>query len=207
MHYVLRYYAPDRFTYYTILRTFISMNTLTELDTPRLVLKPVTPAVIHAQFEQKKKEEIMQFFGTGEDGYAHLKHMHEKGMETHRLSLFYFLLVDKENNGVIGECGFHTWNATHRRAELFYLLKNDAVKRKGFMTEALSEVLNFGFRELQLHRVEALIANWNTPSLKLLERYGFTKEGTMREDYLVDGKNEDSDCYSLLKWEWEKRDR
>jgi ribosomal-protein-alanine N-acetyltransferase len=26
----------------------------------------------------------------------------------------------------------------------------------------------------------------------------------MREDYVVDGKNEDSECYSLLKWEWER---
>lgn len=32
-----------------------------------------------------------------------------------------------------------------------------------------------------------------------------TKEGTMREDYGVNGKNEDADCYSLLKWEWENQ--
>ncbi len=60
------------------------------------------------------------------------------------------------------------------------------------------------FTELALHRIEALVAYWNTPSLKLLARYGFKKEGTMREDYVVDGVSENSDCYSLLKWEWEK---
>ena len=68
----------------------------------------------------------------------------------------------------------------------------------------LKAILEFGFTELKLHRVEALIAAENEPSLKLLLRYGFSKEGTMREDYVVNGKNEDSDCYSLLKWEWEK---
>jgi ribosomal-protein-alanine N-acetyltransferase len=66
-------------------------------------------------------------------------------------------------------------------------------------------VLDVGFIELNLHRIEALVAADNTPSVKLLLRYGFTKEGTMREDYVVEGKNEDSDCYSLLKWEWANR--
>lgn len=70
------------------------------------------------------------------------------------------------------------------------------------MTEALREVLNYGFSELKLHRIEALVAESNIPSIRLLKRFGFTKEGTMREDYVVNGVSEDSDCYSLLKWEW-----
>jgi len=71
----------------------------------------------------------------------------------------------------------------------------------------LSAVLDFGFTQLELHRIAALVASSNTPSLKLLEHYGFMKEGTMREDYVVDGKNEDSECYSLLKWEWEQHNQ
>jgi ribosomal-protein-alanine N-acetyltransferase len=65
------------------------------------------------------------------------------------------------------------------------------------------QVLNYGFTELELHRIQALIAIENEPSLKLLLKNGFTKEGIMREDYVVNGKNEDSHCFSLLKWEWE----
>lgn len=180
------------------------MTNQIEISTPRLLLKSVTPGLIHKLFETRTKEEITRFFEIDEDGYHHLKSMHEDGMETHRLSLFYFLLLDKESNKVIGECGFHTWNKTHNRAELFYSLRHDLDKRKGLMTEALLAILGFGFAELALHRVEALVASSNTASVKLLERYGFTKEGTMREDYVVNGKNEDSECYSLLKWEWEE---
>lgn len=172
------------------------------LNTERLVLKGITPALIHELFRTKTKEEIMQFFNIGEEGYSHYQTMHEKGMETHRLSLFFFLLIDKQTNTPLGDCGFHTWNPTHRRAEVFYAMRNDVTKQKGYMTEALKEVLQYGFTELNLHRIEALVANDNTPSIKLLQRYGFTKEGTMREDYVVNGRNEDSDCYSLLKHEW-----
>lgn len=181
------------------------MENLVELHTERLVLKSITPALIHELFNTKTKEEIMTFFGIDEHTYHHHLQMHEKGMETHRTSLYFFLLVERESNLPIGECGFHTWNATHHRAEVFYNLYQDQFKQKGFMTEALETILTFGFTQLHLHRVEALIAAENTPSLKLLLRNGFTFEGTMREDYLVDGVQEDSECYSLLKWEWEKR--
>jgi ribosomal-protein-alanine N-acetyltransferase len=169
--------------------------------TDRLILKGITPSVIHNLFETKTKDEIIKFFGTNEKGYQQYKEMQEKGMETYRISFFFFLLINKTTNLPLGECGFHTLNKTHKRAELFYLLRNDADKQKGFMTEALSP----GFNELQLHRIEALVADGNIPSIKLLEKYGFIKEGTMREDYVVDGKSEDSDCYSLLSREWKNR--
>lgn len=173
-----------------------------EIETPRLVLKSITPELIHSFFEEKSQEALMLYFNTDLKGYNHLKEMHEKGMETHRISLFYFLLFHKETAQCIGECGFHTWNNTHHRAELFYNLKEDFYKRKGLMTEALKNVLEFGFKELNLHRIEALTASWNLASIKLLENYNFTKEGTMREDYVVNDQNESSECYSLLKHEW-----
>jgi ribosomal-protein-alanine N-acetyltransferase len=183
------------------------MTNQIEIITERLILKSITPAIIHELFNTKTKEEIINYFGFDEAGFEHCKTMHEKGMETHRISMFYFLLMDKQSNLPIGECGFHTWNDSHNRAEVFYNMKNDAFKQKGLMTEALNKVLEYGFTELKLHRVEALIAAENQPSHKLLQRYGFTKEGTMREDYVVDGKNEDSNCYSLLKWEWETKNK
>ena len=170
--------------------------------TERLILKKITPSVIHHLFETKNKEELLTIFGTDEKGYAHYKEMHELGMETHRLSLCFFLVMRKDTGLTIGECGFHTLNNTHKRAEVFYSLRNDADKRNGFMTEALLPILEFGFTQLHLHRICALVANSNSPSIKLLQKYKFVKEGTLREDYRVDGKNEDSDCYSLLSWEW-----
>ncbi len=180
------------------------MENQIEIITKRLILKSITPAIIHELFNTKSKEEIINYFGY-DDAFEYYKIMHEKGMETHRISMFYFLLIEKQSGLPIGECGFHTWNSSHKRSELFYAIKNEESKQKGFMTEALKAVLHYGFTELKLHRIEALIADENEPSKKLLLRYGFSKEGTMREDYLVDGINEDSDCYSLLKWEWEKQ--
>ncbi len=129
------------------------------LHTERLLLKGITPAIIHEFFNTKEKAEIMQFFGFDEAAYEHCKSMHEMGMETHRLSLFSFLIINKQNNQPIGQCGFHTWNSTHRRAELFYHLINDSDKQKGYMTEVLARVLDYGFSDLNLHRIEALVGS------------------------------------------------
>lgn len=174
------------------------------LSSKRLLLKGITPALIHELYETQSKEDIIRFFGFDEADYQKFKAMHEKGMETYHLSLFFFLLINKQTGQSIGECGFHNWHNVHNRAELFYKLRNDADKRQGLMTEALPLVLDHGFNRMHLHRIEALVAEWNTPSVKLLQRHGFTKEGTMREDYFFEGSQEDSDCYSLLKREWQK---
>ncbi len=179
------------------------MQNTTQLCTERLFLRGISPSSIHELFSTKTKTEIISFFGVDELGYEHYKNMHENGMETNRLSLFVFLLIDKQTNLPIGECGFHTWNNTHRRAELFYTLRTDVYKQKGYMTEALKVVLEYGFTKMKLHRIQALVGAENTASIKLLQRYNFVKEGIMREDYCVDGMNEDSTCYSLLKREWD----
>lgn len=174
------------------------------LHTQHLTLKSVTPAQVHELFQNKSKEEIMDFFACDEERFEFYREMHEGGMETHRISLFFFRIIHTESHRVIGEFGFHTWNKTHRRAELYYFLWKEEDKQKGYMTEVMESLLNYGFNALGLHRIEASVADWNTASTKLLLRFGFTLEGTKREDYNVDGINEDSICYSLLKWEWEK---
>ena len=173
------------------------METQTSVHTKRLELRPITPAFIHHLFSNETQEEIIKFFGHDDKGFERLKTMHEGGMETYRLSLYYFLIIEKESQLPIGECGFHIWDKVHHKAELFYLLRHDAVKQKGYMTEALQAAIAFGFSDLQLHRIEALVSNSNTPSAKLVQRFGFTKEGSKREDYLLGAKHEDSDFYAL----------
>lgn len=175
-----------------------------QLETERLYLKAITPQFIHHLFQTKSETEIMSFLGVDDIGFEKYLEMHRGGMETYQLSFCFFLLIEKESQLSIGECGFHTWNKKHHRAELFYLLKSDTYKQKGYMTEALAIVLKYGFENMLLHRLKALIADDNIPSIKLVNRYGFIKEGTMREDYFTNGKYEDSDCYSLLKSEWLK---
>ena len=71
-------------------------------------------------------------------------------------------LIHKRDSLPICVCGFHTWNNTHKEAELFYSIRKDAYKQKGHMTEALHAVLDFGFDALGLHRIQVLVADYNS---------------------------------------------
>jgi ribosomal-protein-alanine N-acetyltransferase len=72
-------------------------------------------------------------------------------------------------------------------------------KQQGFMKEAIAFVLKYGFQEMDLHRVEALVSPNNVPSLKLIKHFGFQEEGLLKEHYFIDGKFEDSLIFGLLK--------
>lgn len=168
------------------------------LQTRRLLLRCMTPAHIAALFQSQSQADFMGLFAAGEKDYEKYRQMVEKGMETDRLSLLVFLLIERETNRTIGQCGFHNWNRLHDRAEVFYGLRNESDKGMGYMKEALAAVLPYGFKEMKLNRIEAFVASYNEPSVRLLKHYGFQKEGTARGHYLVDGVYEDSDFYALL---------
>ena len=68
----------------------------------------------------------------------------------------------------------------------------------------MSAVLRYGFDMMNLHRIEAFIDPQNLPSNKLAVKFGFTKEGQMREHFCRNGVFEDSVVYALLQEEWNK---
>ncbi len=173
------------------------------IETERLLLEALTPHAIRELFRAHTREFIMNYLGIDDQGWVRYESMVSEGMEMHRLSHLFFLLIRKSDMKPIGECGFHTWNLLHRRAELFYLLRNDEFKQQRFMSEALPAVIRFGFEHMNLHRMEALIDEHNTPSLRLLQNNHFSLEGIRRQDYVVNGKNEDSHCFTLLRPDWE----
>ena len=73
---------------------------------------------------------------------------------------------------------------------------------QGFATEAAGAVLAWAFDTLDLNRVQAETDTRNTASSRVLERLRFVREGTLREDCIVEGEVSDSWVYGLLRREW-----
>ena len=115
------------------------------------------------------------------------------------------LAIEKaEDHTMIGSCTFFQIDAQCRRAEIGYEL-NPAYWGKGYMNEALRALLHFGFTELKLNRIEADIHPDNASSAKSLERLGFTKEGHLRERWIVGDEVSDSIIYGLLLRDWQTK--
>jgi RimJ/RimL family protein N-acetyltransferase len=99
---------------------------------------------------------------------------------------------------VIGLIGLHTWERHHRRAELGYDM---AVSHwgQGIASEAARAVIDYGFTTMRLHRIQAHTIADNHRSVRLLERLGFRREGTLREYSLEDDLTfHDGAVYGLL---------
>ncbi|MDR0749252.1 MAG: GNAT family N-acetyltransferase [Tannerellaceae bacterium] len=67
---------------------------------------------------------------------------------------------------------------------------------------ALKAVIDFGFNELDINRIEAEVMQGNIASEKLLEKQNFTKEGVLRKWMFWNGQHYDMTMYSLLKNEY-----
>lgn len=104
----------------------------------------------------------------------------------------------------IGTCGFHRYDSTNNAAEIGYDLFPD-YWNNGYMSEALTEMLSYGFENLGLNRIYAYVFINNTASNKLLEKLGFSLEGVLREKHYYKGKYYDHNLYSLLRSDWSVR--
>lgn len=107
-------------------------------------------------------------------------------------------IIEKNTNQYIGTIGFWKIIPEHCRGEIGYSL-NPKYWKRGYMSESLKIIVHFGFSELNLHSVEANVNPKNANSIKLLERFGFKKEGYFRENFLFDNKFIDTVTYSLLE--------
>jgi [ribosomal protein S5]-alanine N-acetyltransferase len=101
----------------------------------------------------------------------------------------------------VGMINYHHREAHNRRLELGWIIV-PAHWRQGLMTEAARPVLEFCFKGLQTHRIEALIEPENIASRALAARLGFVEEGLLRERLCVEGKFRSVLMYGLLQPDW-----
>lgn len=169
------------------------------LQTERLTLHQVTADVFDDFYEIRSDERFYQF----SDGFK-LPTKEEVAKKVQ-------LAVDmhKENNGiswgislknsskVIGSVDYWRMMKEHYRCEIGYMLHPDYYQQ-GIMYEALTATIEYAFKNIKLHTIEANIAPQNIASRKLVEKCGFVQEGYFKENYFHNGRFLDTCTYSLL---------
>jgi len=113
-------------------------------------------------------------------------------------SWMYLGIEHRADRKFIGSVGYVGWNRTDRRAELAFAL-NRSYWNRGIMTEACRAVLQFGWIEMQLHRVEAKCIATNLASIAILTKLGFTREGLRKEAARMDQSFVDVLEWGLLR--------
>jgi len=113
-------------------------------------------------------------------------------------------IVYKENNKFIGTCGYVLWVPVHSLAEIAIALSGE-YWGKGLMTEAVKEVIKYGFEKMNLNRIYARCFMENIGSQKVLEKVGMKFEGILREQMFIKSKFSDMKIYSILRKEYHEQ--
>ncbi len=174
-----------------------------ELTTQRLRLRQIRPDDAEAIFATASDEETMRFIGRGthqtiEDTRAYIqRHL---ALYVERQAILWCITMC-DHNRVVGSCSLHHFDEGYHRAEVGYEL-NRAYWGQGIMPEAVSAILTYGFTDLALHRIEAIIDDANARSKSLLLKLGFQYEGNLRQRFVSLHGFEDEYYYGLLHDEW-----
>ena len=104
-------------------------------------------------------------------------------------------------DSLVGLVGFNTITSANRSAVIGYWIDQDH-SGQGLMTGAVKELIDRGFKRLNLHRIEINAATDNLKSCAIPLRLGFNLEGTKREAEWLYDHFVSLNCYSLLRDEW-----
>lgn len=171
-----------------------------QLETEKVILRKLQMSDAPSIFCYFSKDEVTKYYDL--DTFTS-----EKQAEELIESLFYryrvrkqirWAIVLKETGTVIGTCGFHSIEEEHWKAEIWYDL-HPAHWGQGIMTEVIKTVVQYGFNEMGLNRIEAFYDPRNISSFRVLEKSGFEFEGVLKKRFFVKGKFVDGAIAGILK--------
>ena len=170
-----------------------------DLYTERLVLRQLRLTDDNEIMVLRSDEKILQFLTISKcNSLAEAKEFIEKiNNYIKNNESIYWGITEKNSETIIGTICLWNISKENFRAEIGYVLHPDFHGR-GFMSEALDVVLEYGFNKMKLHSIEAHVHPDNNSSIKLLQKKGFTKEAFFKENVFFNGKFSDTAVYSIL---------
>lgn len=177
----------------------LNFNPFHNLETERLLLRRVDVNDAEEILLLRGNPETMKYIPrpltkTREDALEHIAMIDSKIDANEGIN---WAITLKGNPKLIGIIGHYRIQHDNHRAEIGYMLLPE-FHGKGIVTEAVKEVIDYGFNVMKLHSIEAVIDPENVVSEAVLKKFGFVKEAHFREHEYYEGKFLDSVVYSLL---------
>lgn len=183
----------------------INFTPFHELETERLLLRRVVESDVNEVFALRSNAETMQYIPrplvtSNEEALEHIRMIEDKIVADEGIN---WAITLKGNSKLLGIIGHYRIKPEHYRSEIGYMLLPD-YQGKGIITEAIKAVVAYGFDQMKLHSIEAIIDPANTASAMVLEKNGFVKEAHLRENECYNGKFLDTVIYGLLESEFRR---
>lgn len=184
----------------------INFHPFQNLETERLLLRRIDENDVDEVLALRGNPETMKFIPrpltkTKEDALEHIAMIEDKIVSNTGIN---WGITIKGNPKIIGIIGHYRIQPENHRAEIGYMSFPET-NGQGYITEAIQVVVAYGFEQMNLHSVEAVIDPENIASERVLQKNGFVKEAHILENELWEGKFWDTVIYSLLKRNFKKQ--
>jgi len=178
----------------------ISLGQFPILHTPRLILREISPDDAAAVFAMRSDPEVMRYIGKlPQKDLREAEEMIQDYLQTYSKdeAINWAICYAEKPELMLGTMGFWRFDKVNHRAEIGYTLAA-AHWRKGIMSEAMQVAIEYCFKNLGFHSIEANTDPENDASGLILEKHGFLQEAYFRENFYFDGKFLDSRIYSKV---------
>lgn len=169
------------------------------IETERLLLRNINEEDAEDLFFNFSNPAVMRYYGSepmeSTEEAIGLIHSFKVMFEEQKGVRWGVQIKNKQN--LIGTVGFHAISSKHRRAEIGYEL-NEENWGQGYAREAIGAVVRYGFEQMKLNRIGAIVFLENQPSKDLLRKLGFKQEGVLRNYMIQNGVSYDTNVYSLV---------
>jgi len=170
------------------------------LQTPRLLLREILPTDAEAVFKMRSDERVMRYIGKApQKDISEAEHQIEDYQQTYEQNeaVNWAICLLEQPDQLIGTLGFWRMDKVNHRCEIGYTLQYD-YWRQGIMSEAITAAMEYCFKVMDFHSVEANTDPDNEGSGGVLEKLGFVQEAYFRENFYFEGQFLDSRIYSKI---------
>jgi len=172
----------------------------------RITLGPVKKEYIESYLKWFNDPEITQYLSM----FRPLTRMMEEdwieNLKNREDTIAFAIIIPDENDGekLIGNCGLHAIDWKNRVAEVGITIGEKEYQSKGYGTEAMEMLLDYGFKTVNLNRIQLRVYEFNNRAINSYNKIGFVKEGRMRQALFIKGEYHDIIFMSILQEEWLK---
>ena len=169
------------------------------IKTERLLLRQFIASDLENVYKGLSDPEIIKYYGVS-----------YKTLEDTKAQMQFFVDLEKEGTGIwwavcsldnktfYGAGGLNSLNKVHKKAEIGFWLLTE-FWGQDIMTEVMPIICNYGFDNLELHRIEGLVETDNLTCKKAMKKLDFKLEGTMKDCEVKNGKFISLDIYAKFK--------
>jgi ribosomal-protein-alanine N-acetyltransferase len=170
------------------------------LETDRLILRKLEVSDAEDYFHviadpETIKHTRWELFHTVEESALYLGYLEEKYLKREAI---HWGIIDKESNQLVGRAAFISFDSENERTEIGYVISR-RFWNKGLISEAVRELIRYGFNDIGVNRIEARCNEDNLGSERVMQKAGMKFEGILREQLKMKGKYKNQKMYSIIK--------